>query len=109
MTATAYAHLGTDDRGRVIVVGTTTKMVEIVTDHVAYGSDAVEIHRSHPHWPMAATYSALAYYYDHREDVDKELANGLARVDAIIKAQPRMQPTRADFEALLHGRAGQVR
>jgi uncharacterized protein (DUF433 family) len=75
MTATAatYRHIVLDDQGRAWVEGTNTKVIEIVLDKVAYGWDAEEMHRHHPHLPLSKIHAALAYYYDHREQIDQDI------------------------------------
>lgn len=73
-TATAYPHIQLNDQGVPIIAGTTTKVVEVVLDRLAYGWDAEEIHRHHPDLSLAGIHSAFAYYYDHREELDRYIA-----------------------------------
>jgi uncharacterized protein (DUF433 family) len=73
MSTTVASHIVLDDRGRPCVEGTNTKVVEIVLDKLAYGWSAEEIHRHHPHLPMAKIHAALSYYYDHQAEIDAEI------------------------------------
>jgi hypothetical protein len=34
---------------------------------------------------MAQIYSALAYYYDRQEEMDREIANQVRRIDALME------------------------
>ena len=71
--ATAYRHIHLDDLQVPIVAGTTMKVVEIVVSQRAYGWSPEEIHFQYPHLSMSQIYSALAYYWDHRSDMDIDL------------------------------------
>ena len=71
--ATAYRHIHLDDLQVPIVAGTTMKVVEIVVSQRAYGWSPEEIHFQYPHLSMSQIYSALAYYWDHRIDMDIDL------------------------------------
>lgn len=73
MEAVAYAHIELREKGVPYIVDTQTKVVEIVLDHTAYGWDAEEIHRQHPHLSLGEIHSALAYYYDHRAEIDQDI------------------------------------
>ena len=88
MSTVAYPHIEINAGGVPLVAGTTTKVVEIVLDHLAHHWDAEEIQRQHPHLSLAQIYSALAYYHDHQAEVDQDIADRLSKVDQIAAAQP---------------------
>ncbi len=81
MATVDYPHImrGSDDVP--VLTGTRTKVVEIVLDHLAHASDAEEIQRHHPYLTLGQIHSALAYYYDHQEEVDQDIARRLRKVD----------------------------
>jgi uncharacterized protein (DUF433 family) len=83
MATVEYAHVSIGPDGVPVLSGTQTKVVEIAQDHLAHGSDAEEIHRQHPDLSMGQIYSALAYYYDHQEEMDRDIARRLAKVEEI--------------------------
>jgi uncharacterized protein (DUF433 family) len=83
MATVDYPHISLTSDGVPMITGTTTKVVEIVLDHLAHGSDAQEIHREFPYLGLSAIHSALAYYYDHKEDVDEDIARRKRKVDDI--------------------------
>ena len=68
---TAYAHIELRDDGRPWLVGTQTKVLEVVLDRIAYHWDGDEIQRQHPHLTLGQIYSCLAYYYDHQSEMDR--------------------------------------
>jgi uncharacterized protein (DUF433 family) len=78
VTATAHSHLHTASDGRVWVTAANVKVSEIVADYLAHGSSAEEMALQFPHLSPAMIHSALAYYYDHREELETELAKSLA-------------------------------
>jgi uncharacterized protein (DUF433 family) len=69
----SYPHLWFDDGGRPWIDDTNTKVIEVVLDHIAYGWSADEIHHQYPYLSLAQIHSALAYYFDHKQDVDAEI------------------------------------
>lgn len=83
MPTVEYAHISLDSEGVPIVTGTRTKVVEIILDHLAHGSEAREIHREYPHLPLSAIHSALAYYYDHQASIDEDIARRMEKVNEI--------------------------
>ena len=68
-----YSHLWFDDQGRPWIDDTNIKVIEVVLDHTAYGWSADEIHRQYPYLSLAQIHSALAYYFDHQQDIDDEI------------------------------------
>jgi uncharacterized protein (DUF433 family) len=72
-TATAYAHIVVDDRGVAWIEDANTKVVELVAEVKAYGWSPEELAYHHPHLSLAQVYSALAYYWDHREEIERDL------------------------------------
>lgn len=80
-----YAHIAFSAEGIPFVEGTQTKVEEIVLDHIAWHWDAETIHHNHPHLSLAQIHSALAYYYDHQDQMDTTIEIGLKQV-AQIKA-----------------------
>jgi uncharacterized protein (DUF433 family) len=68
-----YPHVEIDAHGTPLLAGTTMKVVELVTAQRAHGWSPEEIHFQHPYLSLAQIHSALAYYWDHREDLDAEI------------------------------------
>jgi uncharacterized protein (DUF433 family) len=73
MTSTAYAHIQLDAKGHPCIDGTRTRVIDIAIDQIAYKWDAEQIQRQHPHLTLAQIHSALAYYYDHRPELDRAI------------------------------------
>lgn len=73
--STGYHHIELRD-GVPWVKGTQVKVHEIAEDRVDAGWGAEVIQDNDPTLALAQIYSALAYYYDHREEVDAYIARG---------------------------------
>jgi uncharacterized protein (DUF433 family) len=73
-TLEAINHISLDAGGVAWVRGKKVKVLEIVQDHLAYGWSADAIHEQHPDLSLAEVHSALAFYYDHPAEMEKQLA-----------------------------------
>jgi uncharacterized protein (DUF433 family) len=59
-----------DDNGlRPVVAGTDIKVSQIAWEHEHYGMTPDEIVEAHPHLTLADVHAALAYFYDHADDI----------------------------------------
>ena len=83
MATVDYPHISLDSANIPVLAGTRIKVVEIVLDHLAHGADAVEIQRQFPLLTLGQIHSALAYYYDHQEELDQDIAQRLQKVGEI--------------------------
>lgn len=81
--ATAYEHIVINEAGVPLIEGTTTKVIELVLDTLAYGWSPDEIQFQHPHLTLGQIHSALAYYWDHKEELDGDIEQRLERVEEI--------------------------
>lgn len=71
--ATEYKHILISDRQIPFIAGTSMKVVELVTSVKAYGWGPEELHYNYPHVGMSQIHSALAYYWDHKEEIDEDV------------------------------------
>ena len=97
MSTVSYPHVEVNADGVAMVSGTTTKIVEIVQDHLAHHWLAEDIHLQYPYLSLAQIHAALAYYFDHQRGIEQEIDRRLRRVaeikdrreDATIQAKLR--------------------
>jgi uncharacterized protein (DUF433 family) len=82
---TSYQHIVLDEAGTPIIAGANMKVVELVLDHKAYGWSPEELHLQHPHLSLGQIHSALAYYWDHQEEIEQDIKRRLRRVDELEK------------------------
>lgn len=73
LTATEYKYVQLDEHNIPIIVGTTMKVVELVEAHTAYGWSPEEIYLNHRYLTMSQIHSALAYYWDHKAELDADI------------------------------------
>jgi uncharacterized protein (DUF433 family) len=94
LAETRYEHVVLDESQVPMISGTTMKVIELVVAQAAYGWTADELHIQFPHLTLGQIYSALAYYWDHREELDKNIESRIRKADAIrdsMKVPPLIQ------------------
>jgi uncharacterized protein (DUF433 family) len=88
LVETRYEHIVLDEAGIPLIAGTTMKVIELVLEQSAYGWSPEELHFQHPYLSLGQIHSALAYYWDHKEELDQDIARRRARVDELRRATP---------------------
>ena len=83
MIATRYEHIVLDETQIPIIAGTAMKVIELVLDHLAYGWSPAELHFQHPYLTMGQVHSALAYYWDHKAELDHDIERRLQSIEQI--------------------------
>ena len=78
---TEYEHVVLDEKGVPIIAGTSMKVIEIVLEKTAYGWSPEELHFQYPYLTLRQIYSALAYYWDHQDALDRDIERRLAFVN----------------------------
>ena len=86
MEAVTATHLHLDERGVAWIEDTNTKVIEVALDMVAHGWSPEEIHFQHPHLSLAQIHSALAFYFDHKAELDAQIQRDLREVTALREA-----------------------
>jgi uncharacterized protein (DUF433 family) len=94
-TAVRYPHLAKDTKRGLVIEGTRLTVLQLAIEHLEYGWSAYEIHENHPGLDIGAVHSALAYYFDHREEMDQEMAKLAKREEGWRRSSK--QPTRAEL------------
>ena len=75
-------HVQLDADGVAWIDDSNVKVIEVVLDRLAHGWSAEEVHLEHPDLSLAQVHAALAWYYDHRAELDAEIERRLAGVEA---------------------------
>jgi len=73
LTATEYKYVELDERNVPIIAGTTMKVIELVEAQIAYGWSPAELHLNHRYLSMSQIHSALAYYWDNKQELDADM------------------------------------
>ncbi|RMH20564.1 MAG: DUF433 domain-containing protein [Acidobacteria bacterium] len=74
VAATSYEHIAIDENGVPQIVGANTKVVEVVVHMRASGISAEQLAVELPHLTPAQIHSAMAYYWDHKDELDADVA-----------------------------------
>ena len=82
---TKYEHVVLDEKAVPIITGTNMKVIEMVLEKTAYGWSPEELHFQHPYLTLGQIYSALAYYWDHQDVLDRDIERRLAFVNQTQK------------------------
>lgn len=85
MPMLATSHIFMDVHGVAWIANTTTKVIEVVLDQLAFGLTPAQIHSEHPHLSLAQIHAALSYYYDHKSELDEEIARRYQVVEQLRK------------------------
>jgi uncharacterized protein (DUF433 family) len=78
--------------GRPVIRGTRFPVNSIVQNH-RRGLSVDEILREFPHLTPAQVYDALSYYYDHREEIDREITELADFQQAARRHPPTLMPS----------------
>lgn len=97
MATTAYPHITFTREGKPNIDGMRIKVEMIATLHNV-GVSAEQMVEDYPPLTLAQVYSALAYYYDHQDAIDRQIEEGerfaeeiRAEVDSSPKLRERLK------------------
>ena len=90
-TTTCYEHITVRGYGVALIAGTRTKVSQLASETMAYGWSPEEIHFQHPFLSMGQIHSALAYYWDHQEEINRQIEADLSLADQ-IRARAGVSP-----------------
>jgi uncharacterized protein (DUF433 family) len=93
------SHVCIDADGRAWIDRTNVKVIEVVLDHLAYGWSPEEMHYHHPRLSMAQIHAALAYYFDHQPEFDKQIEGSLREAEKLA-AETKNSPLRQRLRRL---------
>ena len=64
------------------------KVVELVLAQETVGDTAEELQEQHPYLTFGQIYSALAYYWDHKRELDADIERRLQQVEHLQRESP---------------------
>jgi len=97
----SHIELDPDTRGgKPKIAGTRITVADIVLMHRRLGRALEEIAGTYD-LPIAGVYAAMAYYYDHKDEIDHSLDEEEALAEAFKQNNPSR--LREKLEALSHG------
>jgi len=83
-----HPHISRDRRisgGSPIITGTRTRIIDIVIEYEYLGYTPDEIINAHPHLSLPQVHDALSYYYEHQEEIDREIRERKERIEELRK------------------------
>lgn len=83
LAETRYEHIVLDEAQVPEIAGTTMKVIELVLAQLAYGWSPEELHLQFPQLTLGQIHSALAYYWDHRDELDRDIERRLQAADQL--------------------------
>jgi uncharacterized protein (DUF433 family) len=83
-----------DDQGpRPVVAGTRIKVSQIASEYDHLGMSPDQIVEAHPHLSLADVHAALAYYYDHRDQILAEWSEAQTLLSTLQRKYPAGSPS----------------
>lgn len=83
LTSAQYKYIELNESNVPYIAGTTMKVIELVSGHIAFGLSPEEIKFQHPYLSMSQIYYALAYYWDNKEELDADLQRRFENVEKL--------------------------
>lgn len=78
---TGYEHITIREDGVAVIADARMKVAQLVSEVMAYGWSPEELHFQHPYLSMGQIHSALAYYWDHQQEIDQQIEGDLQYAD----------------------------
>ena len=72
----ANAHVETEAGkcgGKPVIAGTRIRVWDVYVHHERFCKSPDEIVRAYPHITLADVHAALAYYWDHKDQIDQQM------------------------------------
>ncbi len=99
-TTSAYPHIVKEhSQPARLANAPRVRVAQIVMDYLAHGWSVEEMCRHHEYLSKSEAHSAMAYYFDHQEEIDREIE---AECDAL--ATDDRQNTQSKFAATIKAR-----
>src|SRR5689334_690827 len=100
MSIVPLDHIWLDERGVAWIDDTNVKVIEVALDQIAHGLSADEIFAQHERrLSLAQIHGALACYYDHQADFDREIAEQHREYEE-LRAQTLDSPLRRRLRSM---------
>ena len=92
-----YEHIVVVD-GIPRIAGTRYKVIHLAKEKIAYGWSPEEMQYQHPDLTLGQIYSALAYYADHQDELDRQIEESLLEYQR-LRAAAHDSPLRKKLRA----------
>lgn len=65
------------------------RIAQIAMDYLEHGWSVDEMCRQHPYMRLSEAHTAMAYYFDHQEEIDREIAEEIERDESAREQSAR--------------------
>ena len=96
--ATGYRHIVLDE-GCPRIQGSRMKVIQLATAHVHHGWSVAELIWQFPGHSLSEIHSALAYYFDHKQELDRQAEADDAWIEQLQESGTADAPTRDELKA----------
>jgi uncharacterized protein (DUF433 family) len=72
-------------KGSPVIVGTRTRVLDIAIEYEYLGITPDKIVDAHPHLTLPQVHDALSFYYEHRDELDREIRERKERIEGMRK------------------------
>lgn len=86
-TAVARNHITIDENGVARIEGTRMKVLHIAEELMLSGASPAQMLEHWPHLTLSQIHAALAYYYDHKLDMDAQIERERKEFERLRAAQ----------------------
>jgi len=83
MTVATIPHVVIDDKGVARIAGSRIRVIDLAVEHSYLGWSPDQIHEQHAHLTLGQIHAALAYYFDHKQDLDADIERRDKEVEAM--------------------------
>jgi uncharacterized protein (DUF433 family) len=97
------SHITIDDKGIARIDGTRMKVQHLIGAWKSGADSPEKLQTSYPELSLAQIHDALAYYYDHKAEIDAKIEQDYLEVER-LRAQSPAGATRAELERRLRER-----
>jgi len=98
---TGYRHVEFKPNGTPMIAGTRISVARVALDHTLHDIPAEEIPSHYGGLTLAQVFGALAYYYDHQEEMDRRIVEDEQEVE---RWRERWAESQAELRARLKAR-----
>ena len=74
MTAETLTHIHRDATGTAWIDDSGVRVIQVAQEHIGHGWSADAIQENHPALTLAQIHAALAWFFDHQDEMEKEMA-----------------------------------
>ena len=99
MAIKGYPHIELNNRGVPVIAGTRMKVQFIAVEATRARFTAEQIQQQHLDLSLAQIHCALAYYFDHRDQVERQIEEG-ERLAAELRPTLENPETRARLQGI---------